>query len=163
MKVIFYLSFLLMLSFQAYAEEKCIAKGDRCDDRYDATPCCNEGKSATCMDPMYGLGFYKCRECRPEGSPCEKRTDCCTNCCSGGVCEQNWDTCNFTETITQVIAGGVLAVWCGCSCIIGTCACICIRMGLRNNEKRRKKREQEGKTVGDIEYANIQITDVEGK
>ena len=82
--------------------QQCSALGALCDDSWDSNDvCCGEGIDATCQNPMFSLGFSRCRECRPEGSPCNNRIDCCTDCCAGvGVCQPNSESCNVTEVLT---------------------------------------------------------------
>ena len=123
------LSIILLLEASfSRAEDTCIAYGDRCQTDQYADDCCQEGAGVSCIQPYLGVGFTKCRTCAAEGQSCESRTDCCTNCCSSGECVQNWDNCNFTETIETValyIGLIVLGVCVCCIAIIICCVCIC--------------------------------------
>ena len=72
------------------------------------------------MDPYFSLGIPKCIACKAEGAVCQNRTDCCTNCCHDGNCQQNFDSCNFTEQmetafgflalLALVVLGGLIAI-----------------------------------------------------
>ena len=92
------LSLLLLTEIVVFGQT-CINTGDICTDMLDATPCCDESNNVRCITPMYSFGRARCETCQDEGSVCEDRTDCCTDCCSNGLCTQGWDTCNFAESV----------------------------------------------------------------
>ena len=54
---------LSQLFFVAYGQQ-CLALDTRCGETSDV--CCGEVVDATCVSPMYGLGFSRCRECQLE-------------------------------------------------------------------------------------------------
>ena len=70
--------------------QTCAKVEEPCGFNDEELECCNEGNGVTCVTPEYGVGNSKCRVCAFNGSSCESRTECCSNCCNDNVCLENW-------------------------------------------------------------------------
>ena len=78
--------------------EGCIPIGETCDAGNYNGECCNDEELTTCMDPYLRIGFDECVICASNGASCGYRTECCSNCCSDGVCREDYQSCNLVET-----------------------------------------------------------------
>mmetsp|Transcript_30748 Transcript_30748/g.38042 ORF Transcript_30748/g.38042 Transcript_30748/m.38042 type:complete len:83 (-) Transcript_30748:214-462(-) len=52
----------------------------------------------TCIDPYLRIGFDRCKVCASNGASCSGRTECCSHCCSEGMCMKDFQSCNLYET-----------------------------------------------------------------
>ena len=110
-------------------DASCLALGDSCTTssyNADYQPCCGEDtETATCMSPrLHIVGSTECRTCAAEYQPCNRRTDCCTNCCNNGVCIPDYDNCNFSENMSTAFL--IMVLFFVCACIFACCFyCFC--------------------------------------
>ena len=61
------------------------------------------------MSPWYIIGSLECRTCAAKDQPCNRRTDCCSDCCENGVCSPGYDNCNLKENLFTAVLIVVLA------------------------------------------------------
>ena len=78
--------------------ERCTPIGETCNaDNYNGE-CCKTEEITTCVEPYLRLGFDRCQICASDGASCNSRTECCSNCCSDGLCAEEYESCNLIET-----------------------------------------------------------------
>ena len=125
LKVFLILPFVLIIAScqsTSDANSQCVSLGGFCS-RYGENTCCgiDEGENIACIDPYLSMGllrYPRCQTCMPLQSKCSNRTDCCSNCCSGGECQEGWDTCNFTENITIALTLMAFLLVVGIVCVV---------------------------------------------
>ena len=72
--------------------------GETCDEGSLADKCCAIEEVTTCMDPYLRIGWDRCVICATNGASCNYRTECCSDCCSDGECQEDFESCNLIET-----------------------------------------------------------------
>ena len=114
---------MMMVTSQA-----CVPIGDDCADnpRYWSEGCCGGPNAAACLEPYLYFGSAECMTCSPYGAPCERRTDCCSNCCGASGCTDASERCNDDEKLESLLLKiGLVVVGIGLCCCVPVLVFLC--------------------------------------